>query len=402
MLLPLLLLTFTLIAGWVATEYGTHYLFRDNEPRMLLEYLGRCGDHRLPCILTSARFHTALYATSLMGMVWTLFVLIERRDRDTADRHPISRFEPVLPGVVLLGLVMVIAILLNRNDPERTYEVLILSGLGFVSGLLFVGLVTWLGMLLSLRLRCHQVLSFLALSILVGLVVAVLPVNTPSKAIFIALAFAVVVYCGFEIATAQYRSLLAAVIILVLIIGTSLPTFKYTFSGLERQYDDWPLQQLAVPVTGASAPAPLLKPEAALEAWHKLQGNQGAAARKKIVVVAASGGAYRATFWTAKVLDNLIGNSKLPGIQRSHQIDDWGFGRHGGSGVSRGFATAPARSAHRSGPLVRAQRAVAWHRPLGGQAQRRGPGARRPGRAGQATLAGKFANRTLLPRSFSA
>jgi hypothetical protein len=313
-LVPLLALTFAIIAGWVATEYGTQYLFRDNEPRDLGQYFRLCG-HNIPCVLTSARFYTALYATSLMGMVWTLFVLIQRRDDDRDDRHPIDEFEPVLPGVVLLGFVMELAVLANRSDSEDPYAVLVLSGLGFVAGLLFVGLVTWLGMLLSRRIRCHQVWTFLGLSICVGLAVSLMPLVTPSKAIFIALAFVAILYCAFAIARAQYRLLLAAVIILVLIIGTGLPTFKYRFNGLERYYEAWPQQQSAPSAKEAEARASRIPVQAALDAWLR---QPDVARRKKLVIVSASGGAYRATFWTAKVLDTLV--ERLPGFDRAVRL----------------------------------------------------------------------------------
>jgi hypothetical protein len=312
-LVPLLLLTFSIIAGWVATDYGTHYLFRDNDPLELWRYFTLC-DRNIPCIFSSARFHTALYATALMGMVWTLFVLIENREQDAAKRHPIVRYEPVLPGAVLLGLLMVAAIPLNSSDPERQYAILILSGLGFAAGLLVVWFVTWLGLLLSLRIRCHQVWPFLVLSASVALGVSLIPLVTPSKAIFIALAFAVALYCLFEIAQAQYRLLVAATILVFMIIGTSIPTFKYRFDGLDRYYEAWPPKQSSQP---AGAGASLLDPNAALQAWLQQPGISN---HKKLVIVAASGGAYRATFWTASVLDSLGDNPKLPGFDRSIRL----------------------------------------------------------------------------------
>jgi hypothetical protein len=68
---PLLAATFAIVAGWIASDYGAQYLFRDNER---LDYFGLC-DPGYPCIWKSARLHSALYATALMGLVWTLLQL---------------------------------------------------------------------------------------------------------------------------------------------------------------------------------------------------------------------------------------------------------------------------------------------------------------------------------------
>jgi hypothetical protein len=252
-------------------------------------------------------------------MVWTLFVLIERRDDDRNERHPISAFEPVLPGVVLLGMVMVGATLLNRDDPQRTLAVLVLSGLGFAAGLIVVGLVTWLGLLLSQRIRCHQVWTFLVLSACVALVVANLPLVTPSKAIFITLAGAVVVYCGFEIARAHFRFALASVIVLAMIVGVGFPRFKYEIPGLQSYYNDF--RKRAPTPSGSSASigetVPLLDPGPTLDAWLQ---QKDVSERRKLVIVAASGGAYRAAFWTAKMLDSLTSHPELPGFERAIRL----------------------------------------------------------------------------------
>jgi hypothetical protein len=60
---PLLAATFAIVAGWIASEYGAPYLFRDNE---CLDYFGLC-DPGYPCIWKSARLHSALYATGAHG-----------------------------------------------------------------------------------------------------------------------------------------------------------------------------------------------------------------------------------------------------------------------------------------------------------------------------------------------
>jgi hypothetical protein len=296
---PLLALTFAIIAGSFATDYGAQYLFRDNQA---LDYLGRCPYTYL-CLFQSARFHSALYATALMGLVWTLFVLIESWDCDATERHPVGKVETVLPGVMLLGLVMVAAALFNVDDPPRYGTVLALSLLGYLAGLVFVAIVTKLGLLFSRSLRVHQMWTFLALGTAISIGASFLPVVTPSKAIFIALASVVIVYCAFEIAKAHYRFPLVVLIAGALALGSLVPNFKYEFRGLEAYYAAWP------EVSAQGQPAPLLDPERALAAWLKRQPAD--AGPPKLVIVATSGGAYRATFWTAIVLDRLASEPRL-------------------------------------------------------------------------------------------
>lgn len=296
---PLLALTFAIVAGRFATDYGAQYLFRDNQD---IDYLGRCPYTYL-CLFQSARFHSALYATALMGLVWTLFVLIESWDCDAGDHHPVGKVETVLPGVVLLGLVMVVASVFNVGDPPRYGAVLALSLLGYLVGLVFVAIVTKLGLLLSQKIHVHQVWTFLALSAAISVGASFLPVVTPSKAIFIALASVVIVYCAFEIAKAHYRFPLVVLFVGALALGSLVPNFKYEFKGLESYYAAWPH------VSANGPPAPLLDPERTLSAW--LERQPANAGPPRLVVVAASGGAYRATFWTAIVLDRLASEPRL-------------------------------------------------------------------------------------------
>jgi len=311
---PLLAVTFAIVAGWIAADYGAQYLFRDNER---LDYFGLC-DPGYPCIWKSARLHSALYATALMGLVWTLFVLIESWDQDSKERHPVEKVDVVLPGVILLGLIMVAAVLLNGYEPSGVVAVLALSLLGFLVGLVIVTVITKLGLGLSKWLGIHQMWTFLVLSILVAIGAAYLPVVTPAKAIFIALAAVVIVYCAFEIAKAHYRFPLALAIALALMAGAVIPKFKYQFPGLESYYEQWRVLPEGAPKIAQPAPTPLLDPRQTLEAWLTRQP-QGTSDRK-LVVVAASGGAYRASFWSTIVLDCLTSHPDLPHFDRAIRL----------------------------------------------------------------------------------
>jgi hypothetical protein len=310
---PLLAATFAIVAGWIASDYGAQYLFRDNEG---LDYFSLC-DPGYPCIWKSARLHSALYATALMGLVWTLFVLIESWDQDAKERHPVDKVNVVLPGVILLGLIMLAAVVLNGFERSSLVAVLSLSLLGFLVGLLIVGVTTKLGLLFSEWLGVHQMWTFLALSIIIATGAAYLPVVTPAKAIFIALAAVVIVYCAFEIAKAHYRFPLALVIALALMAGAVIPKFKYQFPGLESYYEQWGVLPKNAP-KAVQPSTPLLDPRQTLEAWLTRQP-QGTSSRK-LVIVAASGGAYRATFWSTIVLDCLTSHLDLPHFDRAIRL----------------------------------------------------------------------------------
>jgi hypothetical protein len=354
---PLLAATFAIVAGWIASDYGAQYLFRDNER---LDYFGLC-DPGYPCIWKSARLHSALYATALMGLVWTLFVLIESWDQDPKERHPVEKVVVVLPGVILLGLIMVAAVLLNGYERSSLGAVLGLSLLGFLVGLVLVGVITKLGLLLSKWLGVHQMWTFLALSIVVAIGVAYLPVVTPAKAIFIALAAVVIVYCAFEIAKAHYRFPLALAIAVALMAGAVIPKFKYQFPGLESYYEQWRVLPEGAPKAAQPAPTPLLDPRQTLEAWLARQP-QGTSDRK-LVVVATSGGAYRATFWSTIVLDCLTSHLDLPHFDRAIRLMT---GASGGMVGNAYFAASRIQPAENPAPAAAPVQAAGGCNPTAG------------------------------------
>jgi hypothetical protein len=345
---PLLAVTFAIVAGWIATDYGAQYLFRDNER---LDYFGLC-DPGYPCVWKSARLHSALYATALMGLVWTLFVLIESWDQEPKERHPVEKVDVVLPGVILLGLIMVAAAFRNGDDGSSPAAVLALSLLGFLVGLLIVGVITKLGLVLSEWLGIHQMWTFLALSIVVATGAAYLPVVTPAKAIFIALAAVVIVYCAFEIAKAHYRFPLALAIALALMAGAVIPKFKYQFPGLESYYEQWRVLPEGAPRAAQPAPMPLLDPRQTLEAWLTRQ-RQGTSDRK-LVVVAASGGAYRATFWSTIVLDCLTSRLDLPHFDRAIRLMTGASGGMVGNAYFAASRSLPAETSASAATPVQA------------------------------------------------
>ena len=277
-----------------------------------------------------------LYATALMGLAWTLFLLIEERDEDPAALHPITDVRSILfPPVALLSLPMITSALINRDKYDASFvTVLIFSLLGFAAGLLVVAAVTSLGLLIARLLRVHQLWTFFILSVAIVAGVSLLPVITPSKAIFLALAACVLVYCLFEFAKVHFRFPLVAGVLLLLLIGAFVPKFKYKFPDLEPYYESWSPNQAK---HSAEQPA-LLDPKATLEAWLGQQ-RRVSSDPPKLVVVATSGGAYRATFWTAVVLDKLSTDSRLPNFASSIRLMT---GASGGMVGAAYFAVPPS------------------------------------------------------------
>jgi hypothetical protein len=125
---PLFCGTFCVMAGWIGTDYGVQYLFRDSRPPESIDL-----SERLLYFVRSTRLFSQLYATALMGLVWTLFVLIEEWDEDPDVLHPVTGVWSILsPPVVLLSLPMIVAALVNRDEHDAPYVlVLLLSLLGF-------------------------------------------------------------------------------------------------------------------------------------------------------------------------------------------------------------------------------------------------------------------------------
>src|SRR5262245_12166435 len=309
-LVPLVCGTFLLMAGKIGTSYGTQYLFRDNQ-------LG--FDSGWLLLAQSTRVFSALYATALMGLTWTLFVLIEERDEDPSSLHPITDVRSILfPPVLVLSLPMIAAALINRDKYDANLVVvLLLSLLGLGGGLLVVAAVTGLGLMISRHLRIHQLWTFIVLSAVIVGGVSWLPVITPPIAIFLVLAACVLFYCLFERVPVQFRTPAVVIVLSVLLFGSFVPSFKYKFPDLEPYYANW--SQTQPRRSRESATAPLLDPRATLEAWL-VQQSHVSSEPPKLVIVATSGGAYRATFWTAIVLDKLTSDPRLPGFERSIRL----------------------------------------------------------------------------------
>ena len=101
------------------------------------------------------------------------------------------------------------------------------------------------------------------------------------------------------------------VLVLAVALGTALLVrwlvpFRQTIPGIPARRYARPIRPNEPHPEPDLPPAPLIAPEAALEAWRsRLEGAQEGR-KPRLVLLALSGGGYRATFWTAAVLDALF------------------------------------------------------------------------------------------------
>jgi hypothetical protein len=329
--------TFTLVCaallGLIGQPFGVPQLFMDDVNPLSV----RTDVSLLFRLLSSATFCTQIYAVALLGLVWTLTVLLEQeRDAREAGVKTLCATRTLLSTTglatslsALAPLASVLYVLAGRvgaGDVEG--QVLILPLLGALAGFVLTMAATAASFAVSDWYHLRRLEGIVATSAVILLLLMYVPVILPAKAIFILLGWFVLAYTSFHLLPSHYRFPALVVLGLVAGLSNSVPE-KYLFPGMEALYDSRIVlaprdsarseARLAGYAQGqapgvCSAPGvpagqddglSLLAPVAGLQAWHAHQVGQAGARKPKLVVVAASGGGYRATFWTALVLDAL-------------------------------------------------------------------------------------------------
>ena len=183
----------------------------------------------------------------------------------------------------------IFAIPADKADPKSAAVVL-------TSFSMFVALILATYVLFATFLRRH-VSPGLAICILLSLML---------------LAFSILTQLSTQ---GQLMLLVPAFALLVLCNGNRL---KYRFPGMDTSYNAPTLLSLAdleKACNKTAGQARLLPDADVLKNWHKATGKE----KPKLIVVATTGGAYRATFWTTVVLEEL--KKKLgPDFQRSIRL----------------------------------------------------------------------------------
>jgi hypothetical protein len=305
-------------------------------PDALSKFLGFIG---------SAYFETQVYAVCLLGLMWVCALLLEKK-QDRLNRNYLPKSERVLhyiPGVALLGLLplgaallSLLLILINTESRSLKAHMLVLPIIGYGAGLLAFYLLTKLAFWIARRLRFRgaMISGILLVAICVLVLIVFIPVVLPAKLLFVIFAWVVVFYTGLSLLTPTWRVMTSSVVIIYIILANSYEMEKYRFPGLTALYDkvDRPTfgEYSKLIASGVEHAATLVDPVASLNQWyHRITGvphceaNATGVSHPKFVIVASSGGAYRATFWTAAVLDILSVDEaagRLPGFRESVRL----------------------------------------------------------------------------------
>lgn len=339
----------SLMSGKLGKEMGVPDLFREDEDHPE-EGRGR--------FLNSPVFWSCLCMTVLVFCFWTYAAIIDEiiGKTFTFEYGPESVFKAlwtiILPASALsLGAILFIAwssltqtARLEKASPHRPARrvwwglgggvALVAVYFGIAIGIDYVkfhlggpsGVYTWL-------------LVFTAL--LTGTVFVISPLTRPIPALAIGRLFLllfvidgwlkVLQYWSDDISTAM-EFYITPFVFLVLVLGLFFglrrfngSQFKYEIPGLNKRYDtplDLAKQQESGDESPTGTPAPVARPidpGTSLNRWkERVTALPGSSDKPDLVVVTTSGGAYRAAYWTAIVLDRLCQESRpdgaLPGL----------------------------------------------------------------------------------------
>lgn len=325
MLVPMWLIAFAAIAGWIGVNFGFHNLFRDHPfefpDRLPNVYTFDAIQHAL----TTSAFQIAVYATAFLGLSWSIAVLSYEHEDDPQNTHPIRRLRDLIwPMVAILGLLPIAAsqfAIANADlDPHFSdamkWEHHIIGGLlslaGVICGLALVAIAGYGAIYLSQKTKLPQVISGVAISFFLILVFAWPAWLMPGFAFFLLLSLIMLFYALAVATPAKYRFLAVLAALGWGLICGGMP-FKHKFVDLAPYYDGTkPRPSLTVLEqcrhdANRKGDAPYLTPPLEyLAAWRRnaVKGVDGKG--PVFVVVALTGGGYRATYWSALVLDQLM------------------------------------------------------------------------------------------------
>jgi hypothetical protein len=280
-------LTVLSMRGAVAGGLGLFELFRDT--RRHADHIGA----RVILFPRSPAFTTAALLTLWVGVTLELVGLPPSAQRWLAD-GTLGLGAADVPLAALVGAALWFGHppkeRLQSREPLR-------AGVGVVAGL--AALALWFPALDGVRglfpAGCQAAAPF-ALALAALAAVVAIPWRQACAALFMLL-IAATTGAAWLASLPIAAVLLSGVAWLVFLAAFGAP-FRYRIPGLDPYYADPVL-------AGSSPPAAnkaLLDPVDVLEAWRK---GLPAGDKPGLVLLAASGGAYRAAFWTALILDRL-------------------------------------------------------------------------------------------------
>ena len=362
--LPMLFVVPLAVGGLLGRGLGIQYLFRDQRSPFDAAFASDPWWWIPLRLFGSAYFETQGYAVALFGLLWTTSLLLEdkyaRLNRTYLPND--SRVFHYLPGVALLGLLPLAAaliplgrlVLYNSKTPAH---MLLLPVLGYAFGLAFFYVMSKFAFVIADKLKVSKVRVVLILTVILIVIAAHIPLILPAKLMFIILASIVALYTLLQFGGPPQRVGWVVAILLAVMATNALRSEKYSFPELTVHYQKplaerpnlksyrmsarrevTPLdfrrrQTVSCRATNDELGTGLIDPILSLQRWYHrtvppipLTAQTGLPPPKqpKLVVVATSGGAYRASFWTARILENLLDGDKpggdLPGFRHNIRL----------------------------------------------------------------------------------
>ena len=316
--LVLTVFPFLAIWGTVAVSFGLPLHFRDDLTILNLSNQGGF----FGATVNSPSFFTHAFTTFFAGLFWlTAAAMGDHHGRVFRTLSVAEEARYLAIRIAVTSVLMLVAAVfpLSRGvPPVSSLGELLRCVLGILAGLAVFATFAMLSRGLANRLKWPR--AHILLVLLIALVVSLhfFPKLLTVVALFKLLAGVAAFYVLVNVFAENWRFwAFTGFVVVPLLIG-SFDSYKYTFPGMEDLYS-CPLQLekdrlggLAEKSLGRdcqnrniAAPPARQSPGEALALFGQVERDRSSLKDRHLVVVATSGGGYRATFWTALVLDQL-------------------------------------------------------------------------------------------------
>ncbi len=303
------------ITGWVARDFGLPYLLRDSQ-----SLVDNSTYDFIAFFVSGPTFLTQLTATFMIGSIWAFAALLDLNPEHARNYKNITKhFKFLAPRVAVFSLIPLFAAYLSIN--ERTplldnYEIL-RAILGTVSGYVLLAIFVVITHLLTKILKISMLKTTILISIVSLTFLAVFPKLLPVVAIGWILGCIILIYVIILLIPEYIRPIVFIVLVAYVSFSNGIP-FKYSFDGIQKRdkssyYEEKNLVNYFDSIQSNRPIRGLVDPILSLENWKSRTQQE----KPKLVIVTTSGGAYRAAFWTAIVLDKLRKESKSNGQLRN-------------------------------------------------------------------------------------
>jgi hypothetical protein len=328
--IPILFFVAISIAGGFGQSFGIPNLFVDDGDPFKLGN----STNILVRVFGSAIFDTQVYATAFLGFTWIAMMAMEdhfmrlRTTTPVENRDALFSFVPAVAVLSLVPLFSAEASLYGRVvAKEFDAQILVLPLLGTIMGLAIVCALAALALSLSRSFKIDKILSVLAVTGIAVSCWSFLPITLPAKFLFVLLFWIVVAYLVIYLLPAPSRVPVLVTVVTAAALANNIRE-KFRFPALEPYYEDRIDLSRLNPYVPKHANADACEPDQqrvdsesgpidpidSLQHWWSLKrrelnqtvGTRGIEHKPKLVIIATSGGAYRATFWTALVLEKLL------------------------------------------------------------------------------------------------